>query len=94
MGRDARTIPRPAVRSLVSGQLTDEWRECQKRVSALERDYAEAMTAYCRGDAPPPPKALLAELFRMHKEAQRLLTAALAEIDRRMREQDRKVDGL
>lgn len=63
------------------------------RLGALERQYAEAMTAYVRGEGPPPPDELLSEVLRMRKEANHLLTAALREIDRRMHEQNRKLDG-
>lgn len=71
--------------------LSDQWREYQRRLSGLEREYAEAMAAYCRGQGPLPPEALHHELVLMRQEAQRLLAAALAEIDRRMHEQDRKL---
>lgn len=77
----------------MSLNLSDEWRECQKRVSALEARYAEEMAAYYRGEGPVPAETLHTEIVRMREEARRLLTAALAEIDRRMREQDRKLDG-
>jgi len=52
------------------------------------------MKAYCRGEGLPPPETMLSELLRMREEAQRLLAFALRDIDRRMEEQGRKLDGM
>lgn len=74
-------------------RLADEWRECQQRLTALERQYAAAMTSYCRGEGPPPADEMKKQIIGMREEAKRLLDGALQEIDRRMHEQDRKLDG-
>lgn len=74
-------------------RLTDEWRDCQRRVTALERQYAEAMTSFCRGEGPSPPDEMKKEIIRLREEAKRRLDAALQDIDRRMQEQDRKLNG-
>lgn len=72
---------------------TDEWRDCLRRVSALERQYAETMTSYWRDQGPPPPKKMKKEIICLREEAKRLLSAALQDIDQRMHEQDRKLNG-
>ena len=77
----------------MTGRLTDEWRDCQRRVTALERQYADAMIAYCRDAGPPPPDEMKQEIIRLREEAKRLLDAAMQDIDRRMQEQERKLDG-
>lgn len=75
-------------------RLTEQWRDCQRRVNVLERQYADAMAAYCRGEGPAPADSLRSELVRLRAEAQGLLTAALREIDRQMQEQHRKPGGM
>lgn len=74
-------------------RLTDEWRDCQRRVTALERQYAKAMASYCRGEGPPAADEMKKEINRMREEARRLWDAALQDIDRRMHEQDRTLNG-
>ena len=90
---DPCTIRRRRLPWLVTKRLADEWRECQQRLTALERQYAAAMTSYCSGEGPPPADEMKKQIIRMREEAKRLLDAALQEIDRRMHEQDRKLDG-
>ena len=60
------------------------WRASQQRVNELERQYAAAMLAYCRGEGPPPLEETRTELLASRKEAGGLLARALEEIDRRM----------
>lgn len=93
-GSDFRTIRDELLTCHVAKRLTDEWRDCQRRVTMLERQYADAMRAYLRGEGPPPADAARDELVRARKEAQRLLTAALRAIDQQMQEQDRKLGGM
>lgn len=71
-------------------ELVDPWRACQQRVNELERRYAAAMLAYARGEGPPPPEEMRTELLALRKEARELLSRAIAEIDRRMKEIDRR----
>jgi hypothetical protein len=72
---------------------TEEWMACQRHVNGLELKYADAMAAYCRSEGPLPPEAMFKEVQRMRTEAKRLLTAALADIDRRNEKIDRCLDG-
>lgn len=65
------------------------WRASQQRVNALEGQYAAAMLAYSRGEGPPPLAEMRTELLALRKEAKELLTRALTEIDRRMKEIER-----
>ena len=75
----------------MDARLTDEWRAIQQRLAELERQYAAAMLAYCRGEGPTPDDALRATLLAMRQEANEKLSLALAEIDRKLAESDRKL---
>lgn len=72
----------PAVRWPVIERLMNEWRACQQRVDNLERQYAEAMLAYCRGEGPPPSDQTKERIAALRNDAKELLARAIAEIDR------------
>lgn len=73
-------------------RLTEEWRASQRRVDELEGQYAEAMLAYFRGEGPPPGDEMKARISALRNEARELLAHAIAEIDRAMAENARKLD--
>jgi hypothetical protein len=75
-------------------ELISAWRASQQRVNELERQYADAMLAYSRGEGPPPPAETRAELLALRNEAKELLTRALTEIDQRMKDIERSQGGV
>jgi hypothetical protein len=81
-----------AVSSFVIERLTNEWRACQQCVNELERQYAAAMLAYFRGEGPPPSDEMKERISALRNEAKELLAHAIAEIDRGMKENARKLD--
>ena len=74
------------------GRLTTEWRACQQRVNELERQYADAMLAYFRGEGPPPSDEMRARIAALRNEAKELLARAIVEIDKAMNDNARKLD--
>ena len=74
--------------------LTDEWRSCQGRVNALEREYAATMLLYCRGAGPPPSDAMQARLRDMRAKAAALLSRALSDLDERAVRVDNRLSGV
>ena len=77
----------------VTQRQVDEWREYQRHVNALERQYAQEMRAYAEGTGPAPAEASMREILACRKESDRLLRAAMQDIDRRMSEAERLVNG-
>lgn len=75
-------------------ELIAAWRESQQRVNELERQYADAMLAYSRGEGPEPSEEARTELVARRKEAKEMLARAMKEIDRRMKDTDRSHGGL
>lgn len=73
-------------------QPANEWRASQQRLSELERQYADAMLAYCRGDGPPPSDEMKARIVALRTETEKLLARTMAEVDRGMIENARKLD--
>ena len=69
-------------------RLTEEWSACQRRATELERHYAAQMVRYWRGEAPPPDEAMKVQLQAIRKEATTLLSAAMSEVDERVRKAD------
>lgn len=77
---------------LMVEELIAAWRASQQRVDELERQYAAAMVAYCRGKGPPPLAETRTELLAPRREARGLLTRAIEEIDRRTKKAQRGED--
>lgn len=82
------------LRCLVLEELIAAWRASQQRVNELERQYADAMLAYSRGEGPEPPEEAHAEFVAQRKDTKELLTRAMKEIDRRMKDIDRHRGGV
>jgi hypothetical protein len=70
--------------------MIEEWRTSQRRVSELEREYAEAMQAYYSGEGPVPPDEMKERILELRVQANMLLNRALTDIDRRMLHAERK----
>lgn len=73
-------------------QLTQEWRASQQRLTAMEAQYAAEMLAYFHGRGELPPDELKAEILVLRKQTSDLLARALREIDRRLDENERRLD--
>lgn len=88
-----RTIRGKRLPCHVTDHLTDEWRASQRQLNELERQYATAMLAFFRGEGPPPPDELKVELQALRRKTEDLLRQAIEDIDRRMLENERKLDA-